>query len=39
MLWLTRGGYRLQLDRNQIDLKEFGTQFGPECLKVVIDSK
>lgn len=30
LLWLTRGGYRLQLDFNpEIDLKEFGTQFGP----------
>lgn len=30
LLWLTRGGYRLQLDFNPtIDLKEFGSQFGP----------
>ena len=34
MLWLTRGGYRLQLDFNpKIDLKEFGTQFGPGMFK------
>ena len=30
LMWLTRGGYRLQLDFNPtIDLKEFGSQFGP----------
>lgn len=30
LMWLTRGGYRLQLDFNpQIDQKEFGSQFGP----------
>ena len=34
MLWLTRGGYRLQIDFNpKIDLKEFGTQFGPGMFK------
>lgn len=30
MLWLTRGGYRAEIHFNpEIDLKEFGGQFGP----------
>ena len=35
-LWRTRGGYKLELHFNpEIDLKEFGSQFGPGMFKGV----
>ena len=36
VLWLTRGGYRAEIHFNpEIDLKEFGSQFGPGMFKGV----
>lgn len=36
MLWRTRGGYKTEVRFNpEIDLKEFGTQFGPACYNAI----
>jgi len=36
MLWLTRGGYKASIKFNpDIDLREFGSQFGPGMLSAV----
>lgn len=40
MLWLTRGGYTAEVKFNpEIDLKEFGSQFGPGMYNAVFKFK